>query len=62
MKQQYSRTLNNPRYNTKRVCPKCGRMLESKVGKFGRFWACIRWPNCDFAMSRTKTDKNKLRH
>ena len=29
------------------VCPKCGRNLVYKSGRFGRFLACPGWPECD---------------
>lgn len=27
-------------------CPKCGKTMIVKPGKFGRFWACTGYPNC----------------
>ena len=29
------------------ICPKCGRKLVYKSGRFGRFLACPGWPECD---------------
>ena len=29
------------------ICPKCGRNLVIKSGRFGRFLACPGWPECD---------------
>ena len=29
------------------LCPKCGRSLVIKSGRFGRFLACPGWPECD---------------
>ena len=29
------------------ICPKCGRNLVFKSGRFGRFLACPGWPECD---------------
>ena len=29
------------------VCPDCGSPMERKVGKYGLFYGCIRWPECD---------------
>ena len=29
------------------LCPKCGRNLVIKSGRFGRFLACPGWPECD---------------
>jgi len=30
------------------ICPKCGRNLVYKSGRFGRFLACPGWPECDY--------------
>ena len=30
------------------ICPKCGRNLVYKSGRFGRFLACPGFPECDF--------------
>ena len=29
------------------ICPKCGKNLVFKSGRFGRFLACPGWPECD---------------
>ena len=31
------------------VCPKCGKPLMVKLGKFGKFLSCSGYPECDFA-------------
>lgn len=28
-------------------CPKCGANMRLKTGKFGKFWSCIEYPNCN---------------
>lgn len=35
---------------TEEVCPKCGKNLVIKFGRFGRFLACPGFPDCDFTM------------
>lgn len=38
-------------------CPKCGAPLVIRFGKFGRFLACSRFPDCDFTKAfAEKTD------
>jgi ssDNA-binding Zn-finger/Zn-ribbon topoisomerase 1 len=29
-----------------KVCPKCGGRMQVKVGKFGEFYSCVRYPDC----------------
>lgn len=31
------------------LCPKCGKQLMVKLGKFGKFLSCSGYPECDFA-------------
>jgi DNA topoisomerase-1 len=31
------------------VCPKCGKKLIYKLGKYGKFLSCSGYPDCDFA-------------
>jgi len=33
---------------TKKKCPKCGTALVIRLGKFGRFYACPRFPKCKY--------------
>lgn len=28
-------------------CPKCGSPMKMKKGKFGNFWGCSKYPNCN---------------
>ncbi len=39
---------------TKEVCPKCGSPLVLKKGKFGMFYACSSYPNCDYTSNLEK--------
>ena len=39
------------------ICPKCGRNLVYKSGRFGRFLACPGWPECDHTQPIVKTSK-----
>ena len=33
---------------TKKVCPKCGSPMIIRLGKFGRFYACSKFPKCKY--------------
>ncbi len=41
---------------TDEVCPKCGSPLVVRIGRFGKFLACSKFPDCKF----TKTYNKKL--
>jgi DNA topoisomerase-1 len=41
-------------------CPKCGRPLVLKSGKFGRFKACSGYPECKFKESMVKKEVTPL--
>jgi len=32
-----------------KVCPKCGGKLEEKIGKYGKFLGCSKYPKCQYA-------------
>lgn len=36
---------------TDKVCPRCGKPMVEKLGKFGRFYACTGFPECKHAES-----------
>jgi DNA topoisomerase-1 len=38
------------------VCPKCGKSLVLKSGRFGQFKACSGYPECDFKESMVKKE------
>lgn len=42
------------------VCPKCGRRLVIKSGRYGRFKACSGYPECDFKQSMGKKEAKPL--
>ncbi|MBC7363386.1 MAG: type I DNA topoisomerase [Candidatus Aminicenantes bacterium] len=41
-------------------CPKCGRPLVIKEGKFGRFKACSGYPECDYSEPLVKKETKTL--
>jgi len=36
---------------TEKICPKCGAPLLIRLGKFGRFYACSKFPKCKYTES-----------
>jgi len=36
---------------TEKICPKCGALLLIRLGKFGRFYACSKFPKCKYTES-----------
>ena len=45
---------------TQEICPKCGKPLVIKSGRFGRFKACSGYPDCDFKESLVKREVKTL--
>ena len=43
---------------TDKVCPKCGAPLIDRMGKFGRFYACSKFPECKYTESIDDKNKN----
>jgi DNA topoisomerase-1 len=41
-------TKNNLSEETDEICPKCGKKLMLKLGRFGKFLACQGFPECKF--------------
>jgi len=39
---------------TKKTCPKCGAPLLIRLGKFGQFYACSKFPKCKYTESLKK--------
>ena len=35
-------------------CEKCGSDMVQRVGRYGSFFACVRYPECDFSKQKTK--------
>jgi DNA topoisomerase-1 len=44
-------TIRLPEETVDEACPKCGKPMAVKVGRFGRFIACSGYPDCRFTMS-----------
>jgi len=44
---------------TDKICPKCGAPLIERLGRFGRFYACSKFPECKYTQS-VDGDKNIL--
>ena len=42
-----------------RKCPKCGGRLNIKIGKFGGFIGCEKYPDCDYTKQINITDKDE---
>ena len=40
---------------TKEKCPKCGKNLFIKLGRFGRFYACSGFPDCKYTRPLEKS-------
>ena len=39
---------------TEKICPKCGAPLLIRLGKYGRFYACSKFPKCKYTESLEK--------
>jgi DNA topoisomerase-1 len=42
---------------TDQKCPKCGKNLVIKTGRFGRFYSCSGYPDCDYTDKIAKSGK-----
>jgi len=53
LKEKYEEVLKSNITNkpTDKICPKCGTPLIEKLGRFGRFYACPKFPECKYAQS-----------
>src|SRR3989338_3301691 len=36
---------------TDKICPKCGSPMVERLGRFGRFYACSKFPECKYTES-----------
>lgn len=45
---------------TGEMCPKCGKELVKRSGRFGEFIACSGFPKCKFSKNLHKTEKKEL--
>jgi len=41
---------------TEKICPKCNSKMVIRLGKFGRFYACSRFPKCKYTESLEKNN------
>jgi len=39
---------------TEKICPKCGAQLIIRLGRFGKFYACSKFPECKYTESLEK--------
>ncbi len=42
---------SNKYISSSKTCPKCGSLLVVKNGKFGKFYGCSNYPNCNYTES-----------
>lgn len=47
----------NPVEQTDKICPKCGASVVIKSGRFGKFYSCSKFPECDWKESLVKKEK-----
>ncbi len=43
---------------TDKICPKCGSPIIERMGRFGRFYACSKFPECKYTESIEDKNKN----
>jgi len=43
---------------TEKICPKCGAQLLIRLGKYGKFYACSKFPKCKYTKSLEKNNLN----
>ena len=43
---------------TDKICPKCGSAIIERMGRFGRFYACSRFPECKYTESIENGNNN----
>ena len=53
LKQKYTEVSKKDiaQEETEKICPKCGAKLLIRLGKFGKFYACSRFPKCKYTES-----------
>ncbi len=60
LEDESSKTTNDDASEPKKLiiadfkCEKCGSDMVQRVGKYGAFYACIKYPTCDFTKQKTK--------
>ena len=50
LKRKYKEVLKKVE-KTEKICPKCGAPMVIRIGKFGKFFACSRFPKCKYTES-----------
>ncbi|MBU2539642.1 type I DNA topoisomerase [Patescibacteria group bacterium] len=60
LKEKYEEVLKSDITDkpTGKKCPKCGTPLVERLGRFGRFYACPKFPKCKYAESLEKDNLN----
>lgn len=48
LKEKYEQIEKKEDEKTDRSCPKCGSPVVIKIGRFGKFYSCSKYPECDF--------------
>ena len=52
LKEKYDQVLKSDlTKKTNKICPKCGAPLVERLGRFGRFYACSKFPECKYTES-----------
>ena len=44
----------------KNYCPECGKELTIRNGKHGEFWSCSGYPDCKYAVGKSKLLENRV--
>ena len=43
------------------ACPACGGLLQTRMGKYGRFLGCSNWPTCDYTRNIAQRQRGRGR-
>lgn len=43
-------------------CPKCDSDLNIRIGKFGHYLSCVRYPDCDFSADYTRNEQGQVEY
>lgn len=49
--QIYEKMLHDNFENMERICPVCGNILKLRLGKYGWFYSCSKYPTCNYSES-----------
>lgn len=50
----------SPEIEVKNYCPECGKELTIRNGKHGEFWSCSGYPDCKYAVGKSKLLENRV--